>query len=958
MTRKRFMTVLSLMAALAVILSVITMPAAPASASNGDEVEASEQSEDNPGQTDDEAAPEEGAEESADPEQSDSEETSSDDGHNNVRDDQASRNDADGSHDTDDEQEGSHDGEDGSDGSDEEPGSAPPAEENTEQNDGSQGDKPNDPPDSSVNPPKDGPQEGRQRVTYCHAKPADTAKNGWNELTTSVAVFFQSGHDQHAADIVKPFTYVKNGETIEFPGMNWPEGKEILENGCNKPVDPDPDPDFGELTASITYECGNTFTINLDRVGGNIDATALVIIDGEERYFTVSDPGSMGFPITSDTTVVVKQIGLKGEVLRTVLDTTIVFEECDVESIEVCVLESGEVTSIPVDEFDEALHGDVDHPACQPVVPPAPVVCPSGYQRWVNPNLGNRAAARIVNGGFIATGLEVPAGPLSVTNAVSWDGYPGRWLTNQTSEVWGVSVGGTTFGPTIDIADGVNWDQTVTDDMGTRDTAGGQLVVIHMGTNTTTANSVVPVSFCYMPVPPEPEPEPKPTIVVEQVVCDDEFVTHQLGNLNGEEGSVAVFSMLVNGVETIYEVPAGEVLEVKTPLPLDGSLVDIYVSSGYKGSGATYSHEPCPVEYPDPEAEIGELPCIEHGASLENLAVSAQLGNDGGPEGREFIVTVGGVMTVETAPADTIADIMIPLGNVNFGDSVYITIQDAEGNLLAETTVSIEECDYSNPSARVEIQEECYADASVTPKATIVFDNSDANVGTLFTLEQGYNAPPIGTAIAPIWVPAGEVKTVEVELTFGEELPVVITAEGMEDVNEVLLAELCPPTEVAKPDASVKTDLPCDATEGYLYLSNGADASKDARFWYQFGEDGYLAPVLFVSPGQTVTLDYPVTPGKSVTVYVWDADGIVDQEFTTTVETCKTKPVCDATSPTWNAATGDCTLPKTGDDSTMFLVRLGLGLLALGLVLRHLGRRRQLAPLPVTGNPIGPRERF
>ena len=76
-----------------------------------------------------------------------------------------------------------------------------------------------------------------KKITFCHATPADTAANGWNKLTTSVNAFYQSGHPQHAADIVPPFSYVKHGQTINYPGLNWDaEGQAIYNNGCSKPV--------------------------------------------------------------------------------------------------------------------------------------------------------------------------------------------------------------------------------------------------------------------------------------------------------------------------------------------------------------------------------------------------------------------------------------------------------------------------------------------------------------------------------------------------------------------------------------------------------------------------------------------------------------------------------------------------------------------------------------------------
>jgi hypothetical protein len=84
------------------------------------------------------------------------------------------------------------------------------------------------------------------RVTICHAKPADTAKRGWVEITVAVTAtgFRQSGHaDQHDADIIPAFThkgfvYPGKNLTTDFGGVT---GQEILDNECVKPTPVDPE---------------------------------------------------------------------------------------------------------------------------------------------------------------------------------------------------------------------------------------------------------------------------------------------------------------------------------------------------------------------------------------------------------------------------------------------------------------------------------------------------------------------------------------------------------------------------------------------------------------------------------------------------------------------------------------------------------------------------------------------
>lgn len=74
-------------------------------------------------------------------------------------------------------------------------------------------------------------QEPVTRVRFCHNPPGNPGK--YNNLTTSVNAFFNSGHPNHEGDIVPPFTYLKQGEPIYFEGMNWTEENEAFwENNC------------------------------------------------------------------------------------------------------------------------------------------------------------------------------------------------------------------------------------------------------------------------------------------------------------------------------------------------------------------------------------------------------------------------------------------------------------------------------------------------------------------------------------------------------------------------------------------------------------------------------------------------------------------------------------------------------------------------------------------------------
>ena len=72
-----------------------------------------------------------------------------------------------------------------------------------------------------------------KKVTYCHVPPGNP-DNG-RLITTSVNAI-DPGHTNHPGDIIPPFTFVKHGETVSFPGQNWgPDAQAILDNGCRTP---------------------------------------------------------------------------------------------------------------------------------------------------------------------------------------------------------------------------------------------------------------------------------------------------------------------------------------------------------------------------------------------------------------------------------------------------------------------------------------------------------------------------------------------------------------------------------------------------------------------------------------------------------------------------------------------------------------------------------------------------
>lgn len=81
-----------------------------------------------------------------------------------------------------------------------------------------------------------------EKVWLCHA--THPRAEAYVLLKVSVNVFLQAGHGQHEGDIVRPFSYVKQGLAAGYPGNRWTEeGIAIFNNGCTVPTVPvDPGP--------------------------------------------------------------------------------------------------------------------------------------------------------------------------------------------------------------------------------------------------------------------------------------------------------------------------------------------------------------------------------------------------------------------------------------------------------------------------------------------------------------------------------------------------------------------------------------------------------------------------------------------------------------------------------------------------------------------------------------------
>lgn len=105
------------------------------------------------------------------------------------------------------------------------------------------------PADPGADNGNDASENENKKITYCHVPPGNPA-NG-HLITTSVNAI-TPGHTNHSGDIIPPFSFVKHGETVTFPGQNWDAaGRAALDNGCAVPAGTDPAAGTDEVDPAV-----------------------------------------------------------------------------------------------------------------------------------------------------------------------------------------------------------------------------------------------------------------------------------------------------------------------------------------------------------------------------------------------------------------------------------------------------------------------------------------------------------------------------------------------------------------------------------------------------------------------------------------------------------------------------------------------------------------------------------
>ncbi len=96
-----------------------------------------------------------------------------------------------------------------------------------------------------------------QPITFCHATPPDTAKNGYQKITTDVGAFYNDGHINHAADIYPAGSFTKGGHDYSWDAQG---DQSLLQYpDCMKPTPKDATASFTLVPATCTADGSVTF---------------------------------------------------------------------------------------------------------------------------------------------------------------------------------------------------------------------------------------------------------------------------------------------------------------------------------------------------------------------------------------------------------------------------------------------------------------------------------------------------------------------------------------------------------------------------------------------------------------------------------------------------------------------------------------------------------------------------
>jgi hypothetical protein len=157
-------------------------------------------------------------------------------------------------------------------------------------------------------------EEEHEKITLCHATPADTAAQGWTEIEVDDSAVVTSAHfEEHSADIIPISPGVPDGKNLDtlFSGFT---GQQIIDNDCVLP-------EAGVATAVVSFVPATCLAaeqlvlgaISNATFGADTDASALgysvvatadagsVFADGDEGDNTKKTfAGTLDGPLPSD----------------------------------------------------------------------------------------------------------------------------------------------------------------------------------------------------------------------------------------------------------------------------------------------------------------------------------------------------------------------------------------------------------------------------------------------------------------------------------------------------------------------------------------------------------------------------------------------------------------------------------------------------------------------------------
>src|SRR4051812_18378930 len=146
------------------------------------------------------------------------------------------------------------------------------------------------------------------RVSFCHR--TASVSNPYNLITTDADSIVKQGHGDHTGpifpnegpdgkwgDIIPPFDYSGG----HYPGLNWPEGRAVIDGHCDvHEIEPLP-PDETTTTTAVTTTTAPTTTLPTSTTTSNGSTTAVSTSTSTTATTSTTTSTTTTLPVSSTT---------------------------------------------------------------------------------------------------------------------------------------------------------------------------------------------------------------------------------------------------------------------------------------------------------------------------------------------------------------------------------------------------------------------------------------------------------------------------------------------------------------------------------------------------------------------------------------------------------------------------------------------------------------------------------